>query len=67
MSLLERVIALNAEQEALLEQLELSDDISIKEVIERLESIEVTDKELFARSFNEEILNSTIETLKNMV
>lgn len=62
-----RFNSLNAEQGALLEQLELPEDISIKEGIERLESIEIMDKDLFERSFNEEIINSTIESLKNMV
>lgn len=61
------MINLNAVQEELLEQLELPEDISIKETVKRLESIEVADKDLFVRSFNEEILNSTIEILKNMV
>lgn len=32
---------LNAEQEALVEQLELAEDISIKEVIERIESLKI--------------------------
>ncbi len=58
---------LNAEQGALIEQLELSEDISIKEVIEKLESISVGDEDWFAKSFNEGILKSTIEALKNMV
>lgn len=61
------MINLNVDQEALVEQLRLSEAISIKEVIKELESIEVTDKDKFARSLNEEILNSTIEILKNMV
>ena len=67
MSVAERFTSLNAEQEALLEQLDLPEDISIKEIIRELESIEIKDNDLFARSFNEEIINSTIETLKNMV
>lgn len=32
-----------AEQEVLLEQIELSEDISIKEIIERLESLKIED------------------------
>lgn len=60
-------INLNAVQENLLDQLELSEDISINEIVKELERIEVVDKDLFVRRFNEEILNSTIEILKNMV
>lgn len=58
---------LNAEQGALIEQLELPEDISIKEVIEKLESISVGDEDWFAKSFNEGILKSTIEALKIMI
>lgn len=58
---------LNAEQGALIEQLELSEDISIKEVIEKLESISVGDEDWFVKSFNDGILKSTIEALKNML
>lgn len=36
---------LNAEQGVLIEQLELSEDISIKEIIEKLESISVADED----------------------
>ncbi|WP_291631034.1 hypothetical protein [Clostridium sp.] len=60
-------VNLNAVQENLLDQLELPEDISIKEIVKELERIEVADKDLFVRKFNEEILNSTIEVLKNMV
>lgn len=67
MLLSEVMINLNAEQESLVEQLRLPEAISIKEVIKELERIEVTDKDQFARSVNEKILNYTIETLKNMV
>lgn len=59
-----RFNALNAEQEALIEQLELPEDISIKGAIEKLESISVADEDWFAKSFNEGILKSTIEALK---
>lgn len=59
-----RFVSSNAEQEALIEQLELPEDISIKGVIEKLESISVADEDWFAKSFNEEILNSTVEALK---
>ncbi len=58
---------LNAEQGALIEQLELSEDISIKEVIEKLESLSVGDEDWLAKSFNEGILKSTIEALKIMI
>ncbi len=58
---------LNAEQEALLEQLELPEDISIQEVIERLESLKIEDKEHFSNRFNEDILKLTIESVKNML
>ena len=56
---------LNAEQEALLEQLELPEDISIQEAIKSLESLKIDDNDYFSKSFNEEILKSTIATLKN--
>ena len=46
-----RFNSLNAEQEVLLEQLELPEDISIQEVIERLESLKIEDKEYFEKSF----------------
>lgn len=58
---------LNAEQGALIEQLELSEDISIKEVIEKLESLSVGYEDWLAKSFNEGILKSTIEALKIMI
>lgn len=59
--------SLNAEQEALLKQLELPEEISIQETIKVLENINVRDVELFEKSFNEEMLNSTIMALKNTV
>lgn len=59
--------SLNAEQEALLEQLELPDGISIQDTINELEKLTVEDIEPFEKSFNEEMLNSTINALKNMV
>lgn len=62
-----RFNSLNAEQGALLEQLELPEDISIKEVIEKLESLKIDDKEHFSKSLNEGILKSTIEALKIMI
>lgn len=62
-----RFNSLNAEQGALIEQLELTDDISIKEVIEKLESLSIGYEDWFAKSFNEGILKSTIEALKNML
>lgn len=58
---------LNGEQEALIKQLELPEDISIKEIIEKLESIFVADEDWFSKSFNKGILKSTIEALKNML
>ena len=62
-----RFNSLNAEQEALLEQLELPEDISVQEVIERLESLKIEDKEQFSNRFNEDILKSMIEAVKNML
>lgn len=62
-----RFNALNAEQEALIEQLELPEDISIKGVIEKLGGISVADEDWFAKSFNEGILKSTIEAFRNMI
>ncbi|MGL5086421.1 MAG: hypothetical protein ACRC68_12010 [Clostridium sp.] len=62
-----RFIGLNAEQGALFEQMDLPEDISIQEVIKRLESLSVGDEEWFAKSFNEAILKSTIEAFKNML
>ena len=62
-----RFIGLNAEQGALFEQMDLPEDISIQEVIKRLESLSVGDEEWFAKSFNEGILKSTIEAFKNML
>lgn len=56
---------LNAEHEALLEQLELPDGISIKEIIKVLEAIRIEDTDCFEKMFNEDMLNSTINTLKN--
>ena len=56
-----RFNSLNAEQEVLLEQLELPEDISIQEVIERLESLKIEDKEYFEKSFNEGVVKSTIK------
>lgn len=61
------MINLNAVQEALLEQLEFPENISIKEIVKEIEYIDIADKDLFVRSLSDEILNSTIETLKNMV
>lgn len=58
---------LNAEQEALLEQLELSEDISIQDIIKVLENVNIEDIEPFEKSFNEEMVKSTIEALKNMI
>ena len=58
---------LNAEQEALLEQLELPEGISIKEIIKVLEDIRREDIDCFEKRFNEDMLNSTINALKNMV
>lgn len=58
---------LNAEQGALIEQLELPEDISIKDVMEKLESLSVGDEDWFDKSFNEGILKSTIEALKIMI
>lgn len=58
---------LNAEQESLLEQLELPEGISIQDTIKKLENLTVEDIEPFEKSFNEEMLNSTIMALKNMV
>lgn len=58
---------LNAEQEALLEQLELPEGISIKEIIKVLEDIRIEDIDCFEKRFNEDMLNSTINALKNMV
>lgn len=62
-----RFNSLNAEQESLLEQLELSEDISIKEIIKELESLKIEDTEPFNKSFIEGILKSTIEAFKNML
>lgn len=62
-----RFIGLNAEQGALFEQMDLPEDISIQEVIKRLESLSVADEDWFAKSFNEGILKSTIEAFKNML
>lgn len=59
-----RFIGLNAEQGALIEQLELQEDICVQEVIERLEGLKIEDTEHFNKSFNEGILKSTIEYLK---
>lgn len=59
--------SLNAEQEALLKQMDLPEDISIQEVIEILQSLKVEDKEHFSKSFNEDILKSTVEVFKNML
>lgn len=61
------MINLNAVQEALLEQLEFPENISIKEIVKEIAYIDIADKDLFVRSLSDEILNSTIETLKNMV
>lgn len=61
-----RFNSLNAEQEVLLEQLELPEDISIQEVIERLESLKIEDKEYFEKSFNEGVVKSTIKYLKKI-
>lgn len=58
---------LNAEQEALLEQLNLSEDISIQKVIERLESLKIEDKDYFKKSFNEGVVKSTIISLKKLI
>lgn len=58
---------LNAEYEALLEQLEVPEGISIKEIIKVLEDIRIEDIDCFEKRFNEDILNSTINALKNMV
>lgn len=58
---------LNAEQEALLEQLELPEGIYIKEIIKVLEDIRIEDIDCFEKRFNEDMLNSTINALKNMV
>lgn len=58
---------LNAEQEALLEQLNLSEDISIQKVIERLESLKIEDKDYFKKSFNEGVIKSTIISLKKLI
>lgn len=58
---------LNAEQEALLEQLNLSEDISIQKVIERLESLKIEDKNYFKKSFNEGVVKSTIISLKKLI
>lgn len=62
-----RINSLNAEQGALVEQLELQEDISIQEVIERLESLKIEDREYFSKSFNEDILKSTVEALKKLI
>lgn len=62
-----RFNSLNAEQGALVEQLELPEDISIQEVMERLESLKIEDKEHFSKDFNQDILKSTIEAFKNML
>lgn len=62
-----RFNSLNAEQEVLLEQLELPEDISIQEVIERLESFKIEDKEYFEKSFNEGVVKSTIKYLKKLI
>ncbi len=62
-----RFNSLNAEQEVLLEQLELPEDISIQEVIERLESLKIEDKEYFEKSFNEGVVKSTIKYLKKLI
>ena len=62
-----RLNSLNAEQEVLLEQLELPEDISIQEVIERLESLKIEDKEYFEKSFNEGVVKSTIKYLKKLI
>lgn len=59
--------SLNAEQVALVEQLELPEDISIQEVIERLEILKIEDREYFSKSFNEDILKSTVEALKKLI
>lgn len=58
---------LNAEHEALLEQLELPEGISIKEIIKVLEGLRIEDTDCFEKMFNEDMLNSTINALKNMV
>lgn len=62
-----RFTSLNAEQGALLEQMDLPEDISIQEVIKRLESLSVNDEECFSKSFNEQIVKSSIEAFKNML
>ena len=62
-----RFNSLNAEQEVLLEQLELPEDISIQEVIERLESLKIEDKQYFEKSFNEGVVKSTIKYLKKLI
>lgn len=62
-----RFNSLNAEQEVLLEQLELPEDISIQEVIERLESFKIEDKEYFEKSFNDGVVKSTIKYLKKLI
>ena len=60
-----KFISLNVEQEALLEKLDLSEDISIQEVIERLESLKIEDKKYFKKSFNGGVVKSTlIKSLK---
>lgn len=61
------MINLNAVQESLLEQLEFPEDISIKEIVKEIECIDIADRDLFIRSLSDEILNSTIGILKNMV
>ncbi len=58
---------LNAEQKALLEQLGLGEDVSIREIIKMLEILKIYDEDPFGKSFNEGILNSTVEVLKNIV
>lgn len=58
---------LNAEHEALLEQLELPEGISIKEIIKVLEDTGIEDTDCFEKRFNEDMLNSIINALKNMV
>ncbi|MEG2935780.1 MAG: hypothetical protein RR844_04740 [Clostridium sp.] len=58
---------LNAEHEALLEQLELPEGISVKEIIKVLEGLTIEDTDCFEKRFNEDMINSTINALKNMV
>ena len=58
---------LNAEQEALLDQLQLPKGISIKEIIKEIESINIVDTEPFEKRFNESMVQAAIDSLKNMI